>query len=87
MYFVLFICILCLLCVCVMYMFYPILLFFSSSILFFVYMWISLVAHRISFTDFHVDWSSATEIHLYSKAVSHKLMRSVSQRLGFQTGE
>ncbi|CAG7717885.1 unnamed protein product [Allacma fusca] len=45
------------------------------------------VVHRVSFSDFHVDWSSATEIHLYSKAVPHKLMRSVGQRFGFQTGK
>ncbi|OXA60682.1 Phospholipase DDHD1 [Folsomia candida] len=43
------------------------------------------VAHRVSFCEFHVDWTSPTEIHLFSKAASYKFMRSVGQRLGFQT--
>ncbi|CAL8099836.1 unnamed protein product [Orchesella dallaii] len=39
--------------------------------------------HRVSFNDFHVDWTSPTDIHWYSTATSHKFMRSVGQKLGF----
>lgn len=39
--------------------------------------------HRISFNDFHVDWTSPTDVFWYSTATSHKLMRSVGQKLGF----
>ena len=39
--------------------------------------------HRVSFNDFHVDWTSPTDVFWYSAATSHKLMRSVGQKLGF----
>ena len=45
------------------------------------------VAHRVTFPEYHVDWTSATDVHLYRKRSSSAFMKSVSQKLGFQWGE
>lgn len=42
------------------------------------------VVHTKSFTEFHIDWYSPTEIYLYSEATPSKLVRTFTQRLGFQ---
>ncbi|XP_069684791.1 phospholipase DDHD1-like isoform X2 [Periplaneta americana] len=42
------------------------------------------VLHTKSFPEFHVDWYSPSEVYLYSEAAPSKLVRSVTQRLGFQ---
>ncbi|KAG8240300.1 hypothetical protein J437_LFUL014350, partial [Ladona fulva] len=40
--------------------------------------------HKKSFPDFHVEWHTSREVYLYSEATSSKLVRSVTQKLGFQ---
>ncbi|XP_049941476.1 phospholipase DDHD1-like isoform X1 [Schistocerca serialis cubense] len=40
--------------------------------------------HTEPFAEFQVDWYSPSEVYLYSEAAPSKLMRSVTQRLGFQ---
>lgn len=45
---------------------------------------VSEAIHDVSFTDFRVEWYSKSEVYLYSEAKSSKIMRSVSERLGFQ---
>ncbi|XP_071441965.1 phospholipase DDHD1-like isoform X2 [Hetaerina americana] len=40
--------------------------------------------HTKSFPDFHVEWHTSREVYLYSEATSSKLVRSVTQKLGFQ---
>lgn len=45
------------------------------------------VLHTKSFTEFHIDWYSPTEVYLYSEAKSSKLVRTFTQRLGFQKCE
>ncbi|KDR06875.1 hypothetical protein L798_03356, partial [Zootermopsis nevadensis] len=42
------------------------------------------VLHTESFTEFHVDWYSPTEVYQYSEAAPSKLVRTFTQRLGFQ---
>jgi len=45
------------------------------------------VLHTKSFTEFHIDWYSPTEVYLYSEAAPSKLVRTFTQRLGFQKCE
>ncbi|XP_046382398.1 phospholipase DDHD1-like [Ischnura elegans] len=40
--------------------------------------------HTKSFPEFHVEWHTSREVYLYSEATSSKLVRSVTQKLGFQ---
>ncbi|XP_066990985.1 phospholipase DDHD1 [Anabrus simplex] len=42
------------------------------------------VLRTLSFPEFHVDWYSPTEVYLYSEAAPSKLVRSFTQKLGFQ---
>lgn len=42
------------------------------------------VVHRVSFTDFHVEWKLPTEVYMFSDSTPSKIVRSVSQSLGFQ---
>lgn len=42
------------------------------------------VLHTLSFPEFHVDWYSPTDVYLYSEATPSKLVRSFTQKLGFQ---
>ncbi|GLH06924.1 Protein retinal degeneration B [Gryllus bimaculatus] len=42
------------------------------------------VLHTLSFPEFHVDWYSPTEVYLYSEATPSKLVRTFTQKLGFQ---
>ena len=45
------------------------------------------VLHTKSFTEFHIDWYSPNEVYLYSEATPSKLVRTFTQRLGFQKCE
>lgn len=40
--------------------------------------------HRVAFTDFHVEWKLPTEVYMLSDSTPSKIVRSVSQSLGFQ---
>lgn len=42
------------------------------------------VIHNLQLPNFHVDWNSPREVFLFSEATSSKLMRSFTQRFGFQ---
>eukprot|EP00106_Octopus_bimaculoides_P013488 XP_014780930.1 PREDICTED: phospholipase DDHD1-like [Octopus bimaculoides] len=42
------------------------------------------VIHHIAFSDCHVEWRNATEVYMFSDSTPSKIVRSVSQTLGFQ---
>lgn len=50
-------------------------------------MFIFAVILNLRFTDFYLEWNSATDVFMFSDTASSRFIRAVGNKIGVQKGE